>query len=100
MSDPKNQRADGCSVFFSILLGLLFVSSYFIFQMFFDIDDNKEDTSMLPNKRAEYISNFNNESENFISKVDSYYTDKNKSLESFMQETVELSKNKSIKSER
>ena len=98
MSDPKQQRADGCSVFTSLLLGLLFISSFFIIQKFFEV--KKEDTEMEPNKRSESISTFSIESENFINKIDSFYADKNNSLESTMQSTVELYKHKSNKSDK
>lgn len=88
MSNPSNQRADGCSVFFSILLGLLFVGSYFLFQQFFDIEDDKKITDMISNERAVKISAFSNESAKFINNVDTFYSDKNFSLRSAMEETL------------
>jgi len=87
MSDPKEQRADGCSVFFSILLGLLFVCSFFIIQKFFVINDEASD-DMISSDKKKKISSFSNDSELFKSKVDSFYLDKNFSLESSMNETV------------
>ena len=87
MSDPKEQRADGCSVFFSILLGLLFVCSFFIIQQFFVINDEASD-DMISSERKKKISSYLNDSELFKSKVDSFYSDKNFSLESSMNETV------------
>jgi len=87
MSDPKEQRADGCSVFFSILLGLLFVCSFFIIQKFFAINDETSD-DMISSDRKKKISSFSNDSELFKLKVDSFYLDKNFSLESSMNETV------------
>ena len=55
MSDPKEQRADGCSVFFSILLGLLFVCSFFIIQQFFVINDEASD-DMISSERKKNMS--------------------------------------------
>ena len=87
MSDPKEQRADGCSVFFSILLGLLFVCSFFIIQKFFNFSDETSE-DMISSERKKKISSYSNDSELFKSKVDSFYSDKNFSLESSMNETV------------
>ena len=42
MSDPKLQRADGCSVFFSLIIGIILVSAYFLFQVYFDEENNVE----------------------------------------------------------
>lgn len=87
MSDPKEQRADGCSVFFSILLGLLFVCSFFIIQKLFNFSDETSE-DMISSERKKKISSYSNDSELFKSKVDSFYLDKNFSLESSMNETV------------
>ena len=87
MSDPKEQRADGCSVFFSILLGLLFVCSFFIIQKFFNFSDETSE-DMISSERKKKISSYSNDSKLFKSKVDLFYLDKNFSLESSMNETV------------
>ena len=71
MSDPKEQRADGCSVFFSILLGLLFVCSFFIIQKFFVINDETSD-DMISSERKKKISSYSNDSELFKSKIVSF----------------------------
>ena len=38
MSDPSNQRADGCSVFFTFLVLALLLSGFFLAQRIFEPD--------------------------------------------------------------
>ena len=62
MSDPKLQRADGCSVFFSLIIGIILVSAYFLFQVYFDEENNVESQSMISDQRSKKIMEFKNDS--------------------------------------
>ena len=90
MSDPKLQRADGCSVFFSLILGLLLVSAYFLFQMFFDIDENAKPTQMISDHRTEKVSQYKNNSLSFKNKIKDFHLERNSSMESVMLKTTEF----------
>jgi hypothetical protein len=89
MSDPKLQRADGCSVFFSLILGILLVSAYFLFQMFFDIDKNSDPTQIITDQRKEKVDQYNQNSLSFESKIDNFHFEKNSSIETEMLKTAE-----------
>ena len=90
MSDPKLQRADGCSVFFSLLLGLLLVSAYFLFQMFFDIDENDNATQIISDQRTEKVTQYKNNSLSFENKIKNFHIERNSSIESVMLKTTEF----------
>ena len=87
MSDPKLQRADGCSVFFSLIIGIILVSAYFLFQMFFD--DENVSKKMISDQRSVKIMEFKNDSTTFESKIIEYHNEKNSSLESAMKKTTD-----------
>ena len=88
MSDPKEQQADGCSVTFSLILGVLFVISFFFFEKLFMVEDENEPDSIISTQRKEKVDQFKLESVNFIEKVDSFHIENNSSLESVMIKTI------------
>lgn len=88
MSDPKEHRADGCSVTFSLILGVLFVISFFFFEKLFMVEDENEPDSIISTQRKEKVDQFKLESVNFIEKVDSFHIENNSSLESVMIKTI------------
>lgn len=89
MSDPKQQRADGCSVFFSLLLGLVFVSAYFLFQMFFDIEESTDSNPIISEQRRSKVESYETNSSQFEYSVDQFHRNSNSTLESSMLKTVE-----------
>ena len=89
MSDPKLQRADGCSVFFSLIIGIILISAYFFFQMYFDDEYNVESKEMILNQRSKKIMEFKNDSNTYESKIITFHNEKNSSLESAMQKVTE-----------
>ncbi|MDG1325845.1 MAG: hypothetical protein P8P49_08760 [Opitutales bacterium] len=90
MSDPKLQRADGCSVFFSLILGLVFVFAYFLFQIFFDDVEKTELNSYTVDERRKNVDAFQLESKQFENSVDQFHANKNSNLESSMRKTIEM----------
>tara|TARA_B100001057_G_C22474818_1_gene804106 strand:- start:74 stop:382 length:309 start_codon:yes stop_codon:yes gene_type:complete len=89
MSDPKLQRADGCSVFFSLILGLVFVSAYFIFQIFFDIEESSDTNPLVSERRRQKVESYETNSMQFENSVDQFHRSSNSTLESSMLKTVE-----------
>lgn len=88
MSDPKAQRADGCSVFFSLILGALFVLAFFFIEKVFIVKDINEPDTYISSQRKDKIDKFKLESATFIEKVDSFHIENNSSLESVMIKTI------------
>ncbi|MBT3668427.1 MAG: hypothetical protein HN548_13190 [Opitutae bacterium] len=99
MSDPKLQRADGCSVFVSLIIGIILVSSYFMFQQFFDKESEDKTSQMISDQRLEKIAKFNKESNSYELKIDEYHADKNSSLESVMKQITDSYRSKPNKSQ-
>ena len=89
MSDPKLQRADGCSVFFSLIIGIILVSAYFLFQMFFDEKNENVSKKMISDQRSVKIMEFKNDSTTLESKIIEHHNEKNSSLESVMKKTTD-----------
>lgn len=88
MSDPREQRADGCSMFFT-LLTVVFVSVCIFFIHDFLQPDNPEETSsMLDRQRLSKINDFKSSNDEFNQKIVGYHVDGNSSLEHFMKKTV------------
>ena len=89
MSDPKLQRADGCSIFFTLILaGALILSFYFI-PKFFATEPPPPVSEDLSKQRQEKIDAYNLEAEKFKSSIDSYHSQNNSSIETAMQKVVD-----------
>ena len=88
MSETNLNRADGCSVFFSLLIGLFLVSAYFLFQMFFDIEEDSNATQMITNQRVEKVAEYKENSRIFTDKIDLFHAENNSSIESQMLKTT------------
>ena len=88
MSDPTNQRADGCSIFFTLLsvvaISLLFVWIHGIFQPE-QVEDVSENNRRI---RMKKISNFTNENNAFVDKINAFHSESNSSLEDSMKMIV------------
>ena len=89
MSDPRQQRADGCSVFISLILGLIFISAYFIFQIFFDIEESTDSNPIISEQRRSKVESYENNSAQFEYSVDQFHRNSNSTLKSSMLKTVE-----------
>ncbi len=88
MSDPTNQRADGCSVFFTFLVLALLLSGFYLAQRIFEPDSPASVTEKVDSARREKASAYRTENSEFLSKVDSFHSDRNGSLEKSMIQVV------------
>jgi hypothetical protein len=99
MSDPKLQRADGCSVSISLIIGIILVSAYFLIQHFFDPVNNDNSSQMISDKNHGIIVKFNEDSKLYEFKIDKYHADMNSSLESVMKQITDSYRSKPNKSQ-
>ena len=84
MSDPKEQRADGCGIFFTILT-VVIVSLCFVFIQKYIQPDEPADTSLMTDEqRAAKIEEFHKSNEIYNQKILNYHAEKNSSLEDAM----------------
>ena len=98
MSDPKTQRADGCSIFFSLAIGALLIASFYFFEKFAAEDSVSDPNSIISNKRKDSIEKFNANSISYSKKIDEFHNDRNSSLEEIMSRTINSYKSKPDKS--
>ena len=89
MSDPQVNKADGCSVFFSVIivavLAVLIVGLY----NFFKPEDPTAATSAMDKQRAAKIEDHRIDNANYINKIDTFHADKNSSLQTVMEKVAD-----------
>ena len=89
MSDPQVNKADGCSVFFSVIivavLAVLIVGLYHLFQP----EEPIAATSALDKQRADKIGDHLIDNANYLNKIDSFHADKNSSLQTVMDKVAD-----------
>ena len=84
MNDPKEQRADGCGIFFTILT-VVFASLCFVFIQKFIQPDEPADTSLMTDEqRAAKIKEFHTSNDKYNQNIFNYHAEKNSSLEDAM----------------
>ena len=88
MSDPKEQRADGCGIFFTIII-VVIVSICFVFIQKFIQPDEPADTSLMTDEqRATKIEEFHKSNEKYNQNILNYHAEKNSSLEDAMVKVI------------
>jgi len=85
MSDPKLQRADGCSIFATLIVAGILISSFYFVQGLFQQDKPAPVSDETSKKRLEVIELHKTESGQFKGMVDSIHSQNNSSLEAVMQ---------------
>ena len=88
MSDPTNQRADGCSVFFTLLILVVLLGLFYSAQKFFEPESPSSVTEAIDQARSSKVNIHREESAQFTSSVDQYHRERNKTLESSMNKIL------------
>lgn len=84
MSDPKEQRADGCGIFLTIFT-VVIVSLCFVFIQEFLQPEEPADTSLMTDEqRASKIEEFHKSNKIYNQNIVNYHAEKNSSLEDAM----------------
>jgi hypothetical protein len=89
MSDPKQQRADGCSIFFTLILAAVIISAFHFIPKIFTTEPAPPVSEDLSKQRQEKIDAHKIESEKFENAINSYHSENNSSIDSVMQKVVE-----------
>jgi len=95
MSNPDNQRADGCSVFFTFLVLALLLSGFYFAQKIFEPEAPAPVTEAIDKARTAKAVEFRNQNDEFISSVDSFHRDRNSSIETSMRNVLKKYKSSS-----
>lgn len=90
MSDPKTQRADGCSVTFSLIVATLLVLAFFFFRQCVDFEEEPSapDYKVEEERRAKAAAHRSEEG-NYTAAIDAYHAENDSSLEQVLEATVE-----------
>jgi len=88
MSDPSNQRADGCSVFFTLIVLVVLLSLFYAAQRFFEPEAPAPVTELTESVRRSKVVNYQQINDKFTTLVDQYHKENNSSLESSMNKTL------------
>ena len=88
MSDPKLQRADGCSIFATLIVAVILISALYFVQGIFQQDKPAPVSDETNMNRLQVIELHKTESDQFKAMVDSMHSENNSSLEAVMQEVI------------
>ena len=100
MSDPSNQRADGCSVFFTFLVLALLLSVFYFAQIIFEPDVPAPVTHSIDSARREKVQLHRSENDAFLSNVDQFHADHNTTIETSMNEVLIKYRASSLRSQQ
>ena len=84
MSDPKEQRADGCGIFLTIIIVVMVSLSFIFIQKFLQPDEPSDTSLMTDEQRAAKIEEFHQSNEIYNQNILNYHAEKNSSLEDAM----------------
>jgi hypothetical protein len=88
MSNPKEQRADGCSIFLTLIIVTLLSCAFLWVHSILQPDKPKDITSMTDLDRTRKIQSFLKENAAYNLKIEQFHKENNSSLEVFMNKTV------------
>ena len=88
MSDPKLQRADGCSIFATLIVACILISAFYFVQGIFQQDKPAPVSDEVNRQRLEKIGLHQSESEKFKGMIDSIHSENNSSLEAVMKDVI------------
>ena len=88
MNKSSLQRADGCSVFFSLIVATVLVFSFFILRQCVPDEELSPVDIRTINERKNKVADYLSEEGNFTDRIDNAHKEINSSLERVMQEIV------------
>ena len=88
MSNPREQRADGCSIFLTLIIVTLLSCAFLWVHSILQPDKPNDITSMTDLDRAGKIQSFHKENAAYNLKIEEFHLENNSSLEVFMNKTV------------
>ena len=89
MSSPQLQRADGCSVTFSLIVATILVFSFFFVRQCISFEEAAPVDQREQDERRKKVAAYRSEEGKFTASVDTAHAEMNSSLEIVMQATVD-----------
>ena len=88
MSDPKLQRADGCSIFATLIVAGILIFAFYLIQAIFVQDKPAPVSDEITKQRLEKIGLHHSEAEKFNGMINSIHSENNSSLEAVMRKVI------------
>ena len=88
MSETQVNKADGCSVFFSVIIVAVFAVLIVGLYKFFKPDDPIAATSAIDTQRAAKIGDHLIDNSNYLGKIDTFHAEVNSSLQTVMEKVA------------
>ena len=88
MSDSDLNKADGCDIFFSLLIVILLLAGFFIFQSVTEPDQPLEVDNKTTQTRMEKIAKHEAIDSVYNLTIDTFHRDNNSSMEKVMSQVI------------
>ena len=94
MSDSELNKADGCDIFFSLIIVIVLLAGFFIFQAISEPDEPLEVDNKTEQIRIEKIAKHKAIDSKYNSQIDIFHSDNNASMEKTMSNVINQYKGK------
>ena len=89
MSNSELNKSDGCDVFLSLLIVLVLLAGFFLFQSVMQPDEPADVDYQVEQTRLELIKKYEVENSAYPNQVEAFYSDNNSTLKSVMDDIIE-----------
>jgi len=89
MSNSEINKSDGCDVFLSLLIVLVLLAGFFLFQSVMQPDEPADVDYQVEQTRLELIKKYEVENSAYTNQVEAFYSDNNSTLKSVMDDIIE-----------
>ena len=89
MSNSELNKSDGCDVFLSLLIVLVLLAGFFLFQSVMQPDEPADVDYQVEQTRLELIKKYEVENSAYTHQVEAFYSDNNSPLNSVMDDKLE-----------
>ncbi len=89
MSNSELNKSDGCDVFLSLLIVLVLLAGFFLFQSVMQPDEPADVDYQVEQTRLELIKKYEVENSAYTNQVEAFYSDNNSTLKSVMDDIIE-----------
>jgi len=88
MSDSELNKADGCDIFFSLIIVVVLLAGFFIFQAISEPDEPLEVDNKTEQIRIDKIAKHKVIDSSYNAQIDIFHSDNNSSMEKTMSNVI------------
>jgi hypothetical protein len=88
MSDQELNKADGCDVFFSVIIALVLLSGFVVFQYLAEPAKPLDSDYQIDKTRLEKIESHKKVNSLYNTKIEKFHSENNSSMESVMNKVI------------